>query len=154
MNYVGSPVKHAVKSSAAVVAFGDGLMAAREGEPANFVVNSKGQRGELLVHVTGTIDTIRSVCQTNASQCLTSVADYAHPTRSCMSCGGSKLVRVTVLGCIGVARIFSGGAPFSVITLSYIVISVIYCRQLPFYLDCGVHLTKFSPILPHSNKNA
>jgi len=58
MTYAGSPVKHTVKSSAAVVAFGDGLMTAREGEPAEFVVNSKGQRGELLVHVAGTIHSV------------------------------------------------------------------------------------------------
>ena len=36
--------------------------------------------------------------------------------------------------------------PFLVITLSYTVIYVIYCHQLPFYFICGVHLTKFSPI--------
>ena len=68
-------------------------------------------------------------------------------------------------GDIGVARIFSGRVHFLlyqksddlflvIITLSYVVIYVIYCHQLPFYLICGVHLTKFSPILPHSSKNA
>jgi len=54
--YTGSPVKHSVKSGAAVVAFGDGLIMAYEGKPANFVVNSKGQRGELSVHITGQSD--------------------------------------------------------------------------------------------------
>ena len=41
---------------------------------------------------------------------------------------------------------------FLVITLSYVVINVIYCHRLRFYLICGVQLTKFSLILPHSNK--
>jgi len=49
-------VKHAVKSSASVVAFGDGLITACEGETANFVVNSKGQRGDLEIQVTGILN--------------------------------------------------------------------------------------------------
>jgi len=49
----GSPVKHAVKSSASIVAFGDGLISACEGKAAEFDVNSKGQHGELAVHVDG-----------------------------------------------------------------------------------------------------
>jgi len=57
--------------------------------------------------------------------------------------------------CIGVARIFSGvhflldqkyDDLFLAITLFYMVIYVIYRHQLHFYLICGVHLTKFSPI--------
>jgi len=51
--YAGSPVKHTVRASAAVVASGDGLITACEGQTANFVVNSKGQRGDLVVHVDG-----------------------------------------------------------------------------------------------------
>jgi len=46
-------MKHAVKSGSAVVAFGDGLISACEGKDAEFDVNSKGQRGELDVHVQG-----------------------------------------------------------------------------------------------------
>jgi len=53
MNCVGSPVKHTVQSGAAVVAFGSGLVSACEGQPAKFVVDSKGERGELVVHVDG-----------------------------------------------------------------------------------------------------
>jgi len=49
----GSPVKHTVKTSAAVAVFGDGLMTACQGKTASFVVNTKGQRGELVVHVDG-----------------------------------------------------------------------------------------------------
>jgi len=46
-------VKHTVKMSAAVAAYGDGLITACEGKTANFEVNSKGQRGELVVNVNG-----------------------------------------------------------------------------------------------------
>ena len=73
---------------------------------------------------------------------------------------------------IGVARIFSEGGGrgrrhflldqksdtffcFLVITLSYMVIYVIYCHQLPFYLICGgAPRPNSAPFLPHSNKNA
>ena len=60
--------------------------------------------------------------------------------------------RVDVLSaCIGVARILSGGGAlflhqksddlFSVVTLFYIAIYVLYCHQLPFFVSsAGVHL--------------
>ena len=38
------------------------------------------------------------------------------------------------------------------ITLSYMVIYVIYCHQLPFYLIRGGAPRQIQPILPHSNK--
>jgi len=46
-------VKHTVKPSLTVVAFGDGLISACEAKAAEFDVNTKGQRGELDVHVDG-----------------------------------------------------------------------------------------------------
>ena len=56
MNCAGSPVKHTIQSSAAVVAFGDGLVKVCEGKIAKFVVDSKGEHGDLAVQVNGTIE--------------------------------------------------------------------------------------------------
>ena len=65
----------------------------------------------------------------------------------------------------GVARIFSGGGGvhfswlkiwwlFLVITFFSMAMSIIYCHQLPFFISsAGVHLAKFTPFLPHFNKN-
>jgi len=46
-------VKHAVQASAAVVAFGGGLVSACEGSTASFVVDGKGQSGALAARVEG-----------------------------------------------------------------------------------------------------
>jgi hypothetical protein len=46
-------VKYDVQPSAPVIAYGDGLTSAVEGKAAAFVVDSKGQRGELIVQVDG-----------------------------------------------------------------------------------------------------
>lgn len=46
-------MKHDVQPSAPVTAYGEGLTSAVEGKPATFVVDSKGQRGELIVQVDG-----------------------------------------------------------------------------------------------------
>ena len=60
---------------------------------------------------------------------------------------------------IGVARIFSAGVhfslpkiwwPFLVITFFCMVISVTYATNIS---SAGVHLAKFTPFLPHFNKN-
>ena len=42
---------------------------------------------------------------------------------------------------------------FIVITFFSMVICVIYCHRLPFYLIFGVYLVNFTPFLPHFNKN-
>ena len=56
---------------------------------------------------------------------------------------------------IGVARIFSGDALSSSSFFSHHALLHGHIRQLPFLISsAGVQLTKFSPILPHSNKNA
>ena len=41
-----------------MVAFGDGLVTACEGKTASFVVDGKGKRGDLVVHVEGMIGAV------------------------------------------------------------------------------------------------
>ena len=85
-------------------------------------------------------------------------------------------VSISAIGClvrplsesdmtIGVARIYSGGGVtfldqksddlFLVVTLSYIVICVIYCQQLPLISHLrGCTSPSTAPFLPYFNKNA
>jgi len=47
-------VRHTIQASgAAAVAYGDGLISAFEGQTASFIVDAKGKRGDLVVHVDG-----------------------------------------------------------------------------------------------------
>ena len=71
MNVTGSPVKHTVQPGTAPVAYGDGLVAACEGKTANFVVDGKGKRGDLVVHVDGRIDVAVPPCDLIGASIMT-----------------------------------------------------------------------------------
>lgn len=58
-------MKHDIQPSAPVIAYGEGLTSAVEGKPATFVVDSKGQRGELTVQVDGNAELLQIGIQRN-----------------------------------------------------------------------------------------
>ena len=49
----GCPVRQEIVDSSTAIAYGDGLEKALEGQEAMFYVDSRGQRGDLAVHVDG-----------------------------------------------------------------------------------------------------
>jgi len=52
----GCPVRQEIVDSSTAIAYGDGLAKALEGQEAMFYVDSRGQRGDLVVQVDGLYD--------------------------------------------------------------------------------------------------
>ena len=61
----GCPVRQEIVDSSTAIAYGDGLEKAIEGQEAMYYVDSRGQPGDLAVHVDGLYSLLSTTTTTN-----------------------------------------------------------------------------------------